>query len=239
MPGINDKPFLEAVPPEPPKAVLWKVAALCVVSAAGNTLLNWFTGVARLPLFLDTLFTIAVTISAGFCAGLGTGILCYPLANVLCSIYLRNISPAAAWAGFLFIPCTIIEIMLVWMFRAKIRMPLDKFSERPSLSSFSWKLCWKSGIAVPLLLLIAVDCIAVSVAGGIIDTVLFGIPASPQQDFSPFSVYTLKLGLLRTNMPFLAAAILARIPINIVDRFIVISGGYGVSIFYRTIISKH
>jgi hypothetical protein len=222
MPGINDKPFLEAVP----KAALWKVIALCVVSAAGNTLLNWFTGVARLPLFLDTLFTIAATMSAGFRAGLGTGILCYPLANVLCSIYLRNISPAAAWAGFLFIPCSIIEITLVWMFRAKIRTPPGRFSERPSLSSFS-------SIALPLLLLVAIDCVAVSVAGGIIDTVLFGIPASPQQDFSPFSVYTLKLGLLRTNMPLLAAAILARIPINIVDRFIAVSGGYGVSLLYR------
>jgi hypothetical protein len=123
------------------------------------------------------------------------------------------------------------------MFCAKIRRPPNKFSDPSSLSS-SLSLSSFSGVAVPLLLLIAIDCVAVSIAGGIIDALLFAIPSSPQQDFSPFSVYTLKLGLLRTNMPLLAAAILARIPINIVDRFIAVLGGYGVSVLYRKIIEK-
>jgi hypothetical protein len=39
-----------------------------------------------------------------------------------------------------------------------------------------------------------------------------------------------KLGLLRSNMPLLWASILARFPINIVDRFIVMFGGYSVSL---------
>jgi hypothetical protein len=34
-------------------------------------------------------------------------------------------------------------------------------------------------------------------------------------------------------MPVLAAAVLSRIPINIVDRFIVVFGGYGISLLYR------
>jgi hypothetical protein len=44
---------------------------------------------------------------------------------------------------------------------------------------------------------------------------------------------TFKLGLIRNNMPVLAAAILSRIPINIVDRFIGIFCGYGISLLYR------
>jgi hypothetical protein len=38
---------------------------------------------------------------------------------------------------------------------------------------------------------------------------------------------------LRNNMPLLATAVLSRIPINIVDRFIAIFGGYGVSLLFR------
>ena len=95
-----------------------------------------------------------------------------------------------------------------------------------------------AGPWICFLLLVILDCAAISVAGGIIDTILFNIPGGPQQEVLPHSVYTLKLGLLRGNMPFLAAAILARIPVNIVDRFIVIFGGYGVSILYRGFLGK-
>jgi hypothetical protein len=34
-------------------------------------------------------------------------------------------------------------------------------------------------------------------------------------------------------MPYLAAAILARIPVNIMDRFIAVFGAYVVSLWYR------
>ena len=47
-----------------------------------------------------------------------------------------------------------------------------------------------------------------------------------------------KLGLLRNNAPLLAASVFSRIPINIVDRFFVIFGGYGVSLVYRKILGK-
>jgi hypothetical protein len=209
----------------------WKIIALCLVSAAGNALLNWFTGAARLPLFLDTVFTAAMTMYAGVWAGLLTGVLFYPPLFAFCGMYLAGVSPDAAWAGAVFLPCVIVEILLVrgfrpLLFRSPARAPPAAFGERRSLDSFF-------GAAVPLLLLVILDCAAVSAAGGIIDTVLFNIPGGPRQDELPYSVYTLKLGLIRGNMPFLAAAILARIPINIVDRFIVIFGGYGAAVLYR------
>jgi hypothetical protein len=40
---------------------------------------------------------------------------------------------------------------------------------------------------------------------------------------------TFKLGLIAGNLPALAVSILSRIPVNIVDRFIVIFGGYFIS----------
>jgi hypothetical protein len=239
MLNTNDKPAdfdrLRPVQSSGLRPVLWKVCALCLVSAVGNTLLTtWVINAAQLPLFLDTLFTVAITMSAGLIPGLGTGVLIYPPVYVLCAIFLRNIPPSTAWASFFFAPCAIIEVALVWIFHGKIKRRSaapPPAAERRSLTSFF-------GAAVPLMLLAAADCAAVSVAGGIIDTALFTFPSGPRQDFSPYSVDTLKLGLLRSNMPFLAAAILARIPINIVDRFIVVFGGYGVSILYRKFLGR-
>jgi hypothetical protein len=45
--------------------------------------------------------------------------------------------------------------------------------------------------------------------------------------------FCFKLGLIRNNVPLLAAAMLSRIPINIVDRFIAVFSGYGISLLYR------
>jgi hypothetical protein len=72
-------------------------------------------------------------------------------------------------------------------------------------------------------------CIAVSITGGIIDFVLY-LNAAPRT-FSPEDSF--KLGLLRNNVPVLATAILSHIPINIIDRFIAVFGGYGISLLFR------
>jgi hypothetical protein len=78
--------------------------------------------------------------------------------------------------------------------------------------------------------LAALDCLLISVVGGIIDFVLYNLLAAPRGAY-PEDIF--KLGLYRNNVPALAAAILSRIPINIVDRFIAIFGGYGISLLYR------
>jgi len=84
------------------------------------------------------------------------------------------------------------------------------------------------------MLIAVLDCIMVSVTGGIIDYIitLFSAPKVfyPEDSF--------KIGLLRNNAPLLASAILSRIPINIVDRFFTIFGGYGVSLVYGKIIGR-
>ncbi|MDR1900104.1 MAG: hypothetical protein LBQ55_08860 [Treponema sp.] len=43
------------------------------------------------------------------------------------------------------------------------------------------------------------------------------------------------MGLLRNRLPLLAAAVLSRIPVNIIDRFITIFGGYGLGLLLRKI----
>ena len=204
------------------KVAIWKIALLCLVSGLLNTLLSHFiTGVCGLPLYLDTLFTAAVFFSVGLFPALITAILLY-LFNTLEYIYLMNVEIKTVWWLYLFFLCVVFEILLIFFFRKKLK-PLDSaFRKTPSLSAFI-------NIAPLLMLIVVLDCIVVSVTGGIIDYILTLLSAP--KAFYPEDSF--KIGLLRNNAPLLAASILSRVPINIVDRFFVVFGGYGVSLVYR------
>jgi hypothetical protein len=139
-------------------------------------------------------------------------------------ILFLNAGADTFWTVNVFILCSISEILLVWFFHARIRPGQSAFLGEPSLSSFI-------SIAAQLMALVALDCILISVIGGIIDFVLYTLFSAPRGIY-PEDIF--KLGLYRNNMPVLAAAILSRIPINIVDRFIAVFGGYGISLLYRT-----
>ena len=90
------------------------------------------------------------------------------------------------------------------------------------------------GIFARLLILYILCCLAISVLGGIIDFFFHGIWSNPKLYFSAED--TFKIGLLRNGIPVLAMDILSRIPVNIVDRFIVVFGGYFISrLFVRFI----
>ncbi|MDR1420741.1 MAG: hypothetical protein LBI86_10235, partial [Treponema sp.] len=45
-----------------------------------------------------------------------------------------------------------------------------------------------------------------------------------------------KLGLLRNGLPLLASEILARIPVNIVDRPVSVFGAYGIAFLLRRLV---
>jgi hypothetical protein len=138
-----------------------------------------------------------------------TGVLLYPRTNILYKL-IFNAGVDTFWAGNIFILCTLSEILLVCFFRAGIRQGRSLFLEEPSPSSFA-------GIAAPLMVLVAFDCVLISVTGGIIDFVLYSLLSAPK-GFYPEDIF--KLGLYRNNVPVLSAAVLSRVPINIVDRFI-------------------
>jgi hypothetical protein len=199
---------------------LWKLLVLCVASALGNVVLSYF--ITDIPLYLDTVFTAAVCFAAGLLPGLLTGALLTPLCFLLIGRRLLGFPVETDWAGYIFTLCVIAEIILVCFYHARMKEREAEFLKAPSLTSFI-------GVASHLLVLVAVDCIVISIMGGIIDyfITMFSMPRAyyPEDTF--------KLGLLRNNVPVLAAAVFSRIPINIVDRFIVIFGGYGISLLYR------
>jgi hypothetical protein len=206
----------------------WKILILCMVSAIGNAALCHFvTNVANVPLYMDTMFTIAMCFTAGLLAGVLTGALFSPLCFYFVTRYILGLSVELSVVRNIYLICIVVEVVLVCLFYSRIKTKEAVFFGKTSLSTFI-------GVGTELLVLVALDCIAVSITGGIIDFVLT-LNAAPRT-FSPED--TFKMGLLRNNVPILATSILSRIPINIIDRFIAVFGGYGISLLFRKYVGK-
>jgi hypothetical protein len=190
---------------------------LCLLSMAANTALSQLVqSRLHLPLFLDTLFNAAITFSAGLLPGISTAFLPFVV------FAFRQQPPEPNF----FVLCSIAEVLLIWIFHRRL-----KKSWTPSkVSSTAAEPAPYSFIAVAssLLILALIDCLVISVLGGAIDTIVFTIFSQPKIQFSPEG--TFRLGLLRNGVPLLWANVLSRFPINLVDRFIVVFGGYGVSL---------
>jgi len=204
------------------------ISILCLVSALCNVILNYFICyILHIPLYLDTVFTVALCFSAGLLPGLLNAAFVLPVCFFLLHNYVLPLEPEAGWARYLFTLCVVCEALTVCFYHSKMKRQEAAFLKKPSFDSFV-------GIAAKLLVLAVLDCIVVSISGGIIDFII-------TRNSAPRPIFpedTFKLGLLRNNVPVLTTAILSRVPINIVDRFIAIFGGYGISVVYRKKIIK-
>jgi len=205
-----------------------KIIILCLASAFANAAISFIlSGVLKVPLYADTIFTVAMCFTAGMFAGIMTGAVLSPLFFFLVYKCILNAPLEVALLRNIFIICILAEVFLVCYFHKKIKAREAVFLEKPAgkqnlLFAFI-------PVAAQLLLLVVLDCIVVSVLGGIIEFVIdqFSVPWK----YSPADIF--KLGFLRHNVPVLAAGILSQILINIVDRFIVIFGGYVMSLLFR------
>ena len=184
-----------------------KLLLLCIGAAGANYLLAYlFMYVFKVPLFLDTVFNAAVCFYAGLIPGLITALL-PPLVFTFIDGHAQP-----------FVLCSIAEVLLIWRLKpAQSDEPQITALHETAVTSFV-------GILARLMLLYIVCSIAVSVIGGIIDFIYYTKLSNTKHGFSAEDAF--KLGLLRSGIPTLAMNILSRIPVNIVDRFIVIFGGY-------------
>jgi len=189
---------------------LIKLLILCILATGANFLLNTFSVYfIKIPLFLDTVFNAAVCFTAGLFPGIFTALLTYT------ALSIRN-------GGFdPFILCAIAEVLLIWKFRPTepIQIP-NHYSNEKAVAVFV-------SIFARLMLLFIVCCLMISILGGIIDYVYYTLLENSKLYFSAEDMF--KLGLFQSNVPILVLNILSRFPVNIVDRFIVIFGGYFIS----------
>ena len=176
-----------------------KITILCLLAAGANYLLTTFMMHSlRFPLYLDTIFSVALCFGVGVIPALAAALLTHIFAGI------RD-------GGFTpFIICSMAEIIIVWLFKpvpSRIKSPVSLLGS--------------------LLFLYIALCISVSILGGLVDFVYHGIFSVEKFYFSPED--TIKISLLRGNIHTIAVNILSRIPVNIVDRFFVVFGGYFIS----------
>jgi hypothetical protein len=195
---------------------------LCVLFAGGDILLSFLINrTLALPLFMDTLFMLAMTFLAGPVFGIITAVLDSAMGTFLLPPYIPIYS--------LYVLCSIAGVALTAFFcrRYKLGFAADKLrSSRegsPQDTSFS--------TFTVLLVLSVVMCLQMSIMGGLIAALIPVLVPVPKYTVSPENYF--KLGLLINNMPVVAAEIIARIPINIFDRFLSVFGGYGAALLIR------
>ena len=203
------------------KKRIWRVLTLgllCVAAAGGNELLHSISlYYMKTPLYIDTLFTAAVCFTAGLVPGLVTAL----IPGAVFTIITGNFSP--------FILCSIAEVFIVCL----LKPSNGRESAAGGRTEKEKSVAQAAGVFARLMVLYIVCALAISVLGGVIDFIFYDVLLRPNEYFNPED--TFKIGLLDSGIPSLAVNILSRIPVNIVDRFLVIFGGYGVALLYRKI----
>jgi len=183
------------------------LTALSIIAAFLNILLSGFImNFLRFPLFLDTVFTAAIAFAFGIIPGIFSALLTWFL-------------PCFFYNGFSFyFLCSIAEVLLICAL--KLSAPdISNFASKEKIAASYTALVSK------LFLLYILCAVTISVIGGVVDyiTHLF----VERNYYSADDLF--KQGLFVSNMPVFAVNILSRLPINIVDRFVVIFAGFFIS----------
>jgi len=192
-----------------------KIAILCIIAAALNYLLTTLCiYVFKIPLFVDTVFTAAVSFSAGLIPGLVTALLTYST-----GFGVGAFTP--------FILCSITEVILICKLKPTLPDHFNQNYVSPGAGRKETALTAIVSIFTKLMVLYVVCCLVISILGGLIDYVFYTLLPNAKQHFSAEDTY--KIGLLQSDIHVLPVNILSRIPVNLVDRFIVVFGGYFIS----------
>ena len=188
-----------------------KILAFCLISDFLNLAVSFLTfDVMHIPLFLDTIFTVAIVFYLGLIPGLITGIF-YNIIDVIFNFCIRGI---ASPTNIFFAICGAAIALVTWLFARK-------------------KEEFRISVVITILYLVMIALLSSFVTviiGGTIDFVRFSfleIPDSmaPIKEFTD-SFISQKFGLF-------ASCILGQIPMSLTDRLIATFAGFGVYKLYE------
>ncbi|MCL2232258.1 MAG: hypothetical protein FWB99_04185 [Treponema sp.] len=188
---------------------------LCVAAALLNRLIHFLAfDTLGLPLFIDTIFTAAVTFYAGLIPGLATVLLFQIYWSFLAD---GDVSP--------FIIVTLVEVIIIWRLR-----PDSGPNFGPTWPGLHGKRAFAESVTVfaGLMLLYIAASVSASVTGGLVDYVGFTRAELYRRFFAPNDVF--RLAFYGSGFHPLAVAILSRFPINLIDRAIVVFGGFFIAV---------
>jgi hypothetical protein len=198
-----------------------------------NILIEWW---ARLPLFMDTIFTNLMTFVAGPFWGMAVAIMTAALSGAFTFEF---------WGTYLYVICSAAGVLLIWIFCRGFDHTLEReLRRRVSVEAETgiWQDPPEQSRArfirvISILMILSVFmCVTVSVLGGLIAFIISDILSGQETHTTP--EFFFRLGLLRRNIPVLWADILGRIPVNIPDRLISVYGAYGLSLILVRFVRK-
>ena len=208
---------------------------LCLAGVVLNIAVNrFFVYYLGLPLFMDTIFTVAVTLIGGPF----WGSLCGALSTIIGkTIWFSD------WISYLFFLCSIATALITWLFIRFFPSELNLSSEQAKYEKMidtagiggrSGKFAQSMNRVIVLLLLSFTLCLAISILGGLISGLILVI--NPSQTGERVLAGLLGDTLSGGAVPVFLVEILSRIPVNIIDRLIAAFGGYGAAVVMRRIV---
>ena len=221
----------------------------CIVGALLNMIVyNVLISMTGLPLYLDTIFTITVTLICGPLWGILTG----ALTNII-SITAFGLE----W--YLFAICNIATALITWLFIRFFPLELNlrmnaasagnvvvtantAFAAKPLFQTDSRRLSERLSAVMDRLIVLTLLsfalCLVMSILGGCISVLVGFYKAS----VNPFNAESVNPAAVQTmfhgNIPILLNEILSRIPINIIDRFISVFAAFGAALGARCLMQN-
>jgi hypothetical protein len=206
---------------------------LCLLGAFLNIIIgSAFSRWMGLPLYLDTILTVTVTLLCGVFWGVITG----AFTNLIAATITFG---AGGWEGYLFVLCNIATALVTWLFVHFFPRELNLGKITPEDTPFKSRTLSKVMDRMIVLALLSFGlCIAMSVLGGLIAAAIRSFrPAADSQAISPITS-TLMPTMFGHNLPVILEEILSRIPVNIIDRLISVFAGYGIALAARGLLNK-
>jgi hypothetical protein len=196
---------------------------LCIAGAALNISLSRLNGsVLHLPLFIDTIFTIALTFSRGLHWGILTGVLTHLASNSIFSF---------GWPMYLYTLCSIVTALItalfIRLFPNELSLPVRRAAALPRRVIMDR--------VIVLLMLSFTLCIVMSVQGGLTAALIESLASGGGSQGTEGPELLFKLTLFRRNLPLVGVEILSRIPLNIIDRLISAFCGYGAALLLEKV----
>ena len=183
-----------------------KISLLCAGAVVGNMATSYLASVLKLPCFLDTIFSVAIT----FYAGLVPGIIVAAVFNPLMTIFRGLVtSTVISYYDFLYAICGMLIVLATWFFSRK-------------KSNFSFNRY----VTVLYLLIIAFSSALLScLSASALDTYVLPLFVS-SSGFSSFDTVSLVFQQMRFGT--FISYLLPRIPLTVLDRIICTFTGFGV-----------
>jgi hypothetical protein len=206
---------------------------LCFAGALLNIATGRFFFVwLGIPLYMDTPFTIALTLYGGLPCGLITGALTNLIQH---SLFFSS------WADYLFTLCNIASALVSALFMRFFPQELDPMRmKRPFLSEDKAESACGTALGttamntiIVLTMLSFALCLVLSIIGGLVGVIITVLLAQSEYDAGPELLF--KAGLSRKHLSLAAIEIISRIPLNIIDRLIAAFAGYGIARLFQTI----